>query len=153
LRYRLWTHASASVGAFCGTHEAVLPVLCTYDLNVASAKYLHALEAGEVPLLFLFSGSVFWRGPDGGLAVQPISWDKECSYSMPVPVWRDLMERMFPNSAWLDLRRDIFERLCDFKRRNALPTWDHVIERLLALDSAPANARRTSERAVVELRA
>ena len=38
---------------------------CTYDFDVSGATYLHALRDGEVPLLFLFSGTVFCRGRTG----------------------------------------------------------------------------------------
>src|SRR3954447_16647252 len=60
LRNRLWTHTNVTVGAITGATEAILTVPCTYDLNVAAAKYFYALEGGEVPLLFLFSGSLFY---------------------------------------------------------------------------------------------
>ena len=33
---------------------------CTYDFEVTAAKYLQALDGGEVPLEFLFSGTVFY---------------------------------------------------------------------------------------------
>ena len=42
-----------------------LPVPCTYDLEVAASRYLDALGDGEVPLEFLFSGTVFYAGEDG----------------------------------------------------------------------------------------
>ena len=47
------------VAGFAGETEVDLPVACTYDFEVAAAKYLHALGDGEVPLLLLFSGTVF----------------------------------------------------------------------------------------------
>ena len=55
---------------FTGQHRVELPVPCTYDFEVAAAKYLHALDDGEIPLLFLFSGTVFAKG-DGGPARDP----------------------------------------------------------------------------------
>ena len=70
LRNRLWTHAQATSGSFLGQTELILPVSCSYDLNLASAKYFYALEAGEVPLLFLFSGSVFYTATDHRLQVE-----------------------------------------------------------------------------------
>jgi uncharacterized protein DUF6084/CobW/HypB/UreG family nucleotide-binding protein len=54
LRNRLWTHTSTTTRPFSGTVQTVLPVQCTYDFNVIATKYFYALEAGEVPLLFLF---------------------------------------------------------------------------------------------------
>jgi hypothetical protein len=132
LRNRLWTHANATVGAFTGAAETILPVDCTYDLNIAAAKYFYALDDGEVPLLFLFSGSLFYAAADGQLQVERISWNKECAWRMPVATWRDLMEGHFPNSAWLYLQRDVFDRLYACRRRHGFATWEQTIERLLA---------------------
>ena len=55
LRNKLWTHTGASLGQFTGRAETILPVQCTYDLNVIATKYFQALGTGEAPLLFLFS--------------------------------------------------------------------------------------------------
>jgi hypothetical protein len=137
LRNRLWAHAQASVGAFSDSIETDLPVACTYDLNIAASKYFYALEDGLVPLLFLFSGTVFYTGADGRLQVAPIPWDKECTFAMSAGLWRDLMEAHYPNSAYLCLERDTFERLYAYKRRHGIATWDQVLERLLpALEGA-----------------
>ena len=85
LRNRLWAQANTTICAFRGKSDAVLQVPCTFDLNIAATKYIYALEEGDVPLLFLFSGSVFYQSDDQ-LKVEPISWDKECVYQMPVRV-------------------------------------------------------------------
>jgi hypothetical protein len=137
LRDRLWTTCNTTVGAFTGRTEAHLPVPCSYDLNIAATKYFYALEEGEVPLLFLFSGTIFYAAPDGRLQVQQVSWDKEAAYRMPVRAWRDIMEAHYPNSAWLYLHRDIFDRLYAYKRSHGLATWDQTLDQLLtpALES------------------
>ena len=134
LRNLLWTHAHTTVGAFAGHARAVLPIPCTYDLHVAASKYFYALEGGEVPLLFLFSGSIFYAPAEGSLQVQQISWNKEAVYRLPVKVWHDLMQHHFPNSAWLYLRRDVFDRLYAYKRAQGLATWEEALERLLPAD-------------------
>ena len=51
---------------------------------------------------------------------------------MPVQTWRGLMEQFFPQSAWIYLPRDVFDRLYAYKRRHGLPTWEGAVERLLA---------------------
>ena len=136
LRNRLWTHTNATLGSFKGAADAVLPVPCTCDLNVAATKYLRALEGGEVSLLFLFNGSVFYMAADGRLQVSPISWNSECAYRMPAQVWREAMERHYPNTEWLALRRDTFEQLHAFKRREGLVTWEETFDRLLNVEIA-----------------
>jgi hypothetical protein len=152
LRNRLWTQANTGLGAFTGRTETMLPVQCTYDLNIASTKYLYGLEGGEIGLLFLFNGSVFYATPEGGLQVEPISWNSECTYRMPVQLWRELMEQTYPNSAWLALQREVFDRLCAFKRRNSLVTWEETIEELLPPEveaaTGPAQATQREEAVV-----
>jgi hypothetical protein len=131
LRNRLWTHANATVGQFTGNTELHLPVPCTFDLNIAAAKYFYALETAEIPLLFLFSGSVFYTSPEGRLQVQRISWNKECAYRIPVQLWRELMEQHYPNTAWLYLHRDVFDQLHAYKLGHGLATCEDAIRRLL----------------------
>ena len=132
LRNKLWTHANTTVPSFKGSTDATLSVPCSYDLNLAATKYFYGVEEGEVPLLFLFSGTVFYAGTDGRLQVQQISWEKECVYRMPVQAWKDVMDRHYPNTGWLYLDRDVFERLCAFRRRSGVTSWEQAIEQLLA---------------------
>ena len=148
LRNRLWTHASTTVPPFIGETTVTLPVQCTYDFNVIGTKYFYALEGGEVPLLFLFNGTIFYAGSRGELLVQQISWDKECVYRMPSEVWADLMNHHYPNSAWVSIRRDVFDGLNEFKREHSLLTWEQVFELLLTLSrrsEAEAEQSRSSD--------
>jgi hypothetical protein len=118
------------VPAFRGNIDLDLAVPCSYDLEVAAAQYFHALGDGEIPLLMLFSGTVF--ATDGGrLSVEQVPWHKETTYRLPARVWHELMDMYFPNSAWLRLRRDTVDELGRFKSRQALPTWDETISALL----------------------
>jgi hypothetical protein len=131
LRSLLWTHTVLQVRPFSGSTVADMPVPCTYDLEVVAAKYFYALEDGEVPLEFLFSGTVFYAGADGRLQVERISWEKEAEFRLPVRLWKEMMEHYFPNSAWIRLRRDAFDLLYDYKVRKGLPTWEAAVEALL----------------------
>ena len=74
LRGFLWTNTSLVVPAFTGRTDVELPVACTYDLDVAAAKYLRALRDGEVPIELLFSGTVFYLGDGGLLRTAQIPW-------------------------------------------------------------------------------
>ena len=131
LRSLLWTHTTLQVPPFSGSTVVDMPVPCTYDLEVAGAKYFYALEDGEVPLEFLFSGTVFYAGEGGRLQVARISWEKEAEFRLPIQVWKEMMERYFPNSAWIRLRKDAFDRLYDYKVRMGLPSWEAAVEALL----------------------
>ena len=59
-----------------------LPVPCSFDFNVAATKYFYGLEGGEVPLAFLFSGTVFYRDADDFLQMEQIPWSKEAEYRL-----------------------------------------------------------------------
>ena len=132
LRARLWTLSSTTIRTFSGSTEAILPVPCSFDLNVAGTKYFYALDDGEVPLLFLFSGTIFYAAEDGRLQVQQISWNKECTYQMPVSVWQKMMDHHYPNTAFVTLQRGVFDRLHQYKQGAGVSSWDQAIERLLA---------------------
>jgi hypothetical protein len=140
LRNKLWAHVDVSVPAFTGSTEVLLPVPCTYDLNILSAKYLDALEAGDVALLFLFSGTIFYPNREGLLQVQQISWEKECSYEMPAATWRGLMEKFYPKTAWMYLHRDIFDKIYSYRRRHGLPSWETTVTKLLASEGVEENS-------------
>jgi hypothetical protein len=131
LRPMLWTHANVAIGPFTDVALVELPVACTYDFNVAATKLFDALEQGEIPLSLHFSGTIFHESDDGALQVAQVPWDRETSFRLPVVVWKDMMERYYPNSAWLCLRKDVFDRLHEYKRRRGLPTWEEAIEYLL----------------------
>ena len=128
----LWTHASVVVPQFTHKTLANLQVPCTFDFNVAATKYFWGLEQGELPLVFLFSGSVFYESALGNLQVAPISWDKEAGFRLPVQTWHQLMESYYPNGAWLRIRKDVFDRLHQYKMQCGTATWEDALERLLA---------------------
>jgi hypothetical protein len=132
LRTLPWTRTTLAVPAFSGSTRVELPVPCTYDFEVAASKYLNALAEGEVPLEFLFSGTFFYTDADGLLKTGRIAWDREAEYRLPVRVWSETMDHYFPNSAWLRLRKDCFDRLYAYRSRHALPSWEAAFESLLA---------------------
>ena len=132
VRPLLWAQVSILVPPFTGSTLTDLPMPCSYDFSLAATKYFDGLEGGEIPLSFLFSGTVFYEAEDAGLQVAQIPWDKEAHYRLSVAVWKDLMERYYPNSAWLCLRRDVFDRLYRYRSRRGLPTWEQALDELLA---------------------
>jgi Family of unknown function (DUF6084) len=134
LRSLLWTHTVLQVPPFSGSTVVDMPVPCTYDLEVVAAKYFYALDDGEVPLEFLFSGTVFYVGEGGWLQTARISWEKEAEFRLPVRLWKDTMEHYFPNSAWIRLRKDAFDRLYSYKARKGFPTWEAAVEALVSID-------------------
>jgi hypothetical protein len=133
----LWTHATAMVQGFEGSREFELPVACTYDFDVSATKYIHALRGGDIPVVLLFSGTVFTRGTSG-FAVEQLSWSLEAEYRLPVSVWRDLMDLYFPGSGWIRLERESIDALARYRTAHGLTSWEETIAQLVPI---PVEAR------------
>ncbi|HTD55177.1 MAG TPA: DUF6084 family protein [Silvibacterium sp.] len=136
LRGFLWTHASVIVPAFQGSTLIELPVPCTFDFNVAATKYFEGLDDGEIPLQFLFSGTVFYTDESESLQIAPISWEQEAKFRLAVKTWREMMDAYYPNAVWLNLRRDVFDRLNAYKTQRGIPTWEQALECMLRSEEA-----------------
>lgn len=126
----LWTHATAMVQGFEGSRDFDLPVACTYDFDVSATKYLHALRGGDVPLVLLFSGTVFTRGATG-FAVEQLSWSLEAACRMPVTTWRRLMDLYFPGGGWIRLDREALDALARYRTTRGFTTWEQTVAALL----------------------
>lgn len=118
------------VPGFTGSVEQRLDMPCTYDMEIASTKYFNALDDGDIPLLLLFSGTVFTTH-DNRMRVYQVPWSKETSYQLPVAVWREMVDVHFPNQTWLTVSRPTLDALQRFKSAAALPTWDSAVAALL----------------------
>jgi hypothetical protein len=135
-----WANASTMVPQFTGATTVELQVPCTFDFSVATTKYFNGLTDGDIPVCVMFSGTVFYAGSNGALQAAPISWATEAKYRLPLSVWKQMMDTYYPNTAWLCLRRDVFEELLNFKVREGIPTWEQAVERLLAARTQEAVA-------------
>jgi Family of unknown function (DUF6084) len=131
LRTLPWTRLTTVVPPFTGSALVDIDVPCSYDLQVVASRYFDAMDGGDVPLEFLFSGTVFAAGPGGMLQATRISWEADAEYRFPVAVWQETMERYFRGTAWLRVRKDAFDRLADYKSRHALATWEDALDALL----------------------
>jgi hypothetical protein len=134
-----FANTSTTVASFTDSIEVDVPVPCSYDMEVTSGRYFHALEDGEIPFILLFSGTIFGDATKG-MWIEQVPWHAEARYKMPVAVWRDMMDLHFPGSGWLRLRRDTIDALAEFRAVRALPTWDDAV--LAVLDAA---RERTAE--------
>jgi len=132
LRSLLWTYVHSTI-SFTGDSARVrLPVPCSYDFNLTVAKYLYGLNEGEVPLLFLFSGTILYEDGAGAVRLSQIPHDREARFRLPVGCWRELMDHYYPETAWLLLSRPVFDRLERYKRLEGFLGWDGALESLLA---------------------
>ncbi len=126
-----WMNTTVTVPSFTNSAIVDVELPCSFDFNLAATKYFHALETGEVPLTVMFSGTVFYAETDGRLQATQIPWDREASHRLPITVWKKMMDAHYPNTAWLGLQRDMFEKLLNYKVRNGIPTFERALEELL----------------------
>lgn len=126
-----WAQVDVLVPRFAGATEFEIPVPCTYDVEVAAAKYLHGLADGQAPLRFHFSGTILYQGEGGAIQMVPIPWDCSVRYSMPVSAWQRMIAAHYPHRGWIPLHTETIERLSRRKTEAGAPTYDDLIERLL----------------------
>jgi hypothetical protein len=126
----VWARVETLLPSFASEAEFTLVVPCTYDLEVASSKYMDALPDGEVPLSFHFSGRIFYRGEDGRLQIVLTPWTA-ASYRMPVSVWRRMIDHHYPGGGFIRLHDDTLRTLALHKARQGFPTFDGAIADLL----------------------
>ena len=128
-----WMQANATVQGFTAETETELALPCTYDLEVIGARYLHALDAGDVPLNLLFSGTIFTKGVTG-FEVEQVPWACEARWALPVSVWRDMIDAFFPNSGYVRVSADTLKEFTSYRARHDLISWDETIQRLLSAE-------------------
>jgi len=131
LRPVQFTQVAVMVPRFTGSTEIELPVPLSYDLEIGATRYFAGLDGGEVPLLLLFSGTLFTMS-GGRIQAGQVPWSKEAAYRLPVSLWREAVDAHFPNCGWIRMSRPVMDELLRYKSRRALPTWDSTIESLLA---------------------
>jgi Family of unknown function (DUF6084) len=127
----VWARVATVVPAFSRATTFSLEVPCTYDLEVAAAKYFYALADGEVPLSFHFSGTVFYHGPDGRLQVTPVPWTATARFAMPVTAWRAMIADHYPGGGWVRLSETSLAALQERRAGRGLPSFDACIAELL----------------------
>jgi hypothetical protein len=138
LRTLPWARATVVVPPFTDSTVVEVPVLCTYDLEVTAAQYLAALEDGQVPLEFLFSGTIFYSADDGRLQAARVDWNHDADFRLPVSLWRETMDRHFAGTAWLRLSRTTLDSLCAYRARHAHASFDDALASLLGDSEEPA---------------
>lgn len=140
LRPLAWARTTVQVPPFEDATEVAVCVPCPCDAELAVTKYLHAVRDGDVPLDFLFNGTVFFHTPGGHLRTTWISWAKDAAYRLPAALWHELTERYSGGSPWLRLSRENYDRLADYRARHVLAGWDDTVRSLLDRAGAGAGA-------------
>ncbi len=133
-RSLVWSKLDVLVPAFTGTTTVTVPIACNYDLELAAAKYLHSLPAGEAPLALHFNGMIYYPREDGGLQMVLIPWSKSIDFRMPVSVWQETIAHYYPGTSWIAVRSQTFEALQQEKLARGLATLDACVTALLNRD-------------------
>ncbi len=125
-----WHEASVMLGRITDEAEFDLSVPCTYDMEVASSKYLIALDDGTIPVRLLFNGTAF-RGAQSGFQVEMLPWELDCTTRVPVKTWREAMDARFPRKAWIRMDEVTFDALCRYRAQHGLLDWDATFAHML----------------------
>ncbi len=128
-----WARVSANVAGFTGSTPFGIEVPCTYDLEVAAAKYFYAVQDGEIPLSFHFNGTVFFHGPERRLQVVPVPWSCTAQYRMPVAAWRAMIAEHYPGGGWVRVDESTLAALNDRRSARGMPSFAACIAELLEL--------------------
>lgn len=131
LRSFFWTIVNIPVPRFTGKTIIEVTIPCSEDQALAAGKYFYAVEDGNVPLAFLFSGTLFYKDADENLQVILVPWEKEALYKMPAHLWQEMMETYFPNSRWLRIRKNMYDKLVRYKAQSSFPTLENCLEFIL----------------------
>ncbi len=136
----LWAQIGVLVPAFTGATAFRLPVPCTYDLELAAAKYIHSMPDGEAPLLFNFTGTIFYRGDAGRMQIVKVPWECSARYSMPAATWQEMIAHHYPGGGWVRLDDSTLEALGTRKAERGLPSFDATVADLIQGGDSPDSA-------------
>ncbi len=136
-----WMNLVVKVPPFTGDTEVDLLLPCSLDFDVAANKYFYGLERGFIVVDVMFSGTVFHSDEHGAMRIAQIPWDREARFQLQVETWRQAIDAHYPESAWLRLPRETFDKLYEYKVRRGIPAWPQVLNQLLDAaeqDDAPS---------------
>lgn len=145
LRTTFWQIITVPVPRFTDKTVIEINVPCSEDQGIAAGKYFYAVRDGVVPLAFLFSGTLFYKNPDGELQITLIPWEKEAFCKMPAILWEEMMDKHFPNTRWLSIRKDIYDQLIQYKASNNFPSLENCLESLLEQSLSQKNTNEKME--------
>lgn len=126
-----WTNLVVKVPPFTDETTVELSLPCSLDFDVAANKYFYGLDTGSIDVAVMFSGTIFYTGENGAVQISQIPWDREAHFKLPVEAWKAAIDAHYPDTTWLRLPRDTFDRLYRYKVAQSIPFWADVLDRLL----------------------
>jgi Family of unknown function (DUF6084) len=127
-----WARVEVLVPSFTGQTLFELTVPCSYDLEIAAAKYFDSLGDGEVPLSFHFNGTILYAGAGDRLQVALVPWSCSSKWRMPVAAWRRTIAAHYPGGGWIRLQRETLAALGRAKARRGAHSYDDAVRELLS---------------------
>jgi hypothetical protein len=131
VRGLMWTTVTIPVNRFRKSAIVEIAIPVYEDHITAAGKYFYSIKKGEIPLAFLFSGTLFYAGTNGGIQITQVPWHKEASYRMPADLWKKMMDIYFPGSRWVRLSAETFDRIYKYKAGNNFTSTEDCLEWLL----------------------
>jgi hypothetical protein len=135
LKPLLWAQVSVQLPGFTGSSRSEVAIPCPQDLALGPARYVRALEGGEVPIALAFTGTVFYED-QGGVQVELLPWDREARHRLPLSLLLELTVPSRPGETAISLRPDVFSRLERWRSRHGFPDWERALESLLPPEEA-----------------
>ena len=126
-----WAQVDVLVPSFSGETHFEIQLPCTFDHEIAATKYFEGLEDGIAPLQLHFNGTVFYEGAGGRMQLMPMPWDRSVRFDLPIGTWREMIERHYPQGAWVRVSDETLARLTRLKARTGRPTFDGCVAELL----------------------
>ena len=130
-RTLVWAQTSVLVPSFTGATTFRLPVACSYDHELAAAKYLASVRDGDIPLAFNFNGAIHYCDEEGRLQITLVPWSCSAEFRLPAAVWQDALAAQYPGTGWVALRTETLDALGREKARRGVPTYDLLVAQLL----------------------
>lgn len=126
-----WAQVGAVVPVTGPESRFELEVPCTYDHEIAAAKYFGGVTEGVFPLRFHFNGTVYYEDESGRLQIVPLPWDRSTRFELPAQVWREMIASHYPRGGWIRLNEDTLQELGRHKAATGTPTLDRCVSDLL----------------------
>ena len=115
------------VPSFTGEGSFDLALPCSADLELATTRYLSALQDGAVPLTFNFAGTIFYSGEHDRLQLTQVPWSCTARYRVLASTWRDLIRSRHAAAGFVRLQPETLELLRARRAALGLPTLDAAI--------------------------
>jgi hypothetical protein len=127
----LWINSVLKVPSFDTETVVDLLLPCSLDFDVAATKYFYGLDAGEIAVNTLFSGTVFYADSEGSTQIAQIPWDREARFRLPIEAWKVAVDAHYEGTVWMRLPRQVFQRLYIYRVARGIPTLEQAIVQLL----------------------